>query len=306
MSKEAPEVKRLPGVRSVPNSQNWHYFKKTPKDLLGHPAIAGAQWAYRGSLGTPNLREANARAAAKLAELEAYWSTLRASLRVTSPADIGAELREAIAQRVRALVLSEDEQLRSDPARLASSLASWWSSQEEALKLAYEMEHGVPRVAGPRPVEEETTVQTEPDPKPYRPRVVPRCLTPAGLSEVSMYVQAGRPEVALYELLPILQQRHEAAVAQARVAMARGSSGPYLLIADRAAKDLGVNLGLDGWSKPEAKPLRDDCQRAYLEALEGIAQRDLGMVVATPVAAPLGPIEPTPLQPNASNTLWLP
>ncbi len=92
MSKEAPEVKRLQGVRSVPNSKNWHYFKKNPEDLQGLPAIAGAQWAHRGSLGTADLREANARAAAKLAELEAHWANLGASLKVTSPADIAAPI----------------------------------------------------------------------------------------------------------------------------------------------------------------------------------------------------------------------
>ncbi|WP_052162834.1 DUF6538 domain-containing protein [Aquabacterium sp. NJ1] len=305
MSKEAPEVKPFPGVRRVPQSTNWQYWKRNPDTLRHHPAIADEQWAFRGSLGTADLREANARAAAKLAELEAHWATLRASLKVTSPADITAPLRDAIAQKVRALVLSEDEQLRSDPVRLASSLASWWSNQEEALKLAYEMEHGVPRVAGPRSEEEETTVQTEPNPKPYRPRMVPRWLTSAGQSEVSMYVQAGRPEVALYELLPLLQQRHEGAAAQARAAMARGSFGPYLLVADSVAKALGVNLGQDGWTKPDAKALRDECQRAYLDALEGLAQRDRGMVVDTPVVLPVAVVEPTQAAPKASTALTL-
>ena len=158
------------------------------------------------------------------------------------------------------------------------------------MKLDYELEHGRPREPGPRPVEDETTVLTEPDPKPYRPRTVPRWLTAVGQSEVAMYVQAGQSEVALHVLLPLLQQRHEDAASRVKAAMGRGASGPYLLLADAAAKALGVNIGLDGWSSPEAKPLRDSCQRAYLEAFERLAQRDSGYVVDTPVA-PTAPLQ---------------
>lgn len=305
MSKEAPEVKPFPGVRRVPQSTNWQYWKRNPDTLRHHPAIANEQWAFRGSLGTGDLREANARAAAKLAELESHWATLRASLKVTQPGDITPPLRDAIAQRVRASVLAEDERHRADPVQLAKVLAGWWSTQEQALKLEYELEHGTPREPGPRPVEDETTVPTEPDPKPYRPRTVPRWLSAAGQSEVSMCVQAGRPEVALYELLPLLQQRHAEEAAKVRAAMARGASGPYLLLADAAAKELGVNIGLDGWSVPEAKPLRDGCQRAYLEALEDLAKRDSGLVVDTPALAPVAIAETPQPQPKAPPGLKL-
>lgn len=95
-----------------------------------------------------------------------------------------------------------------------------------------------------------------------------------------MYVQAGRPEVALYELLPLLQQRHAEDAAKVRAAMARGASGPYLLLADAAAKELGVNIGLDGWAMPEAKPLRDDCALLYSTALL-IANRPRALTART-------------------------
>lgn len=283
MSKEAPEVKPFPGVRRVPQSTNWHYWKRNPDTLMSHPALAGKQWAFRGSLGTSNLREANALAAKKLAELESYWETLRASKRVTLPADVIPTLQDAIALRVKAGVLAEDERLRSDPVELAKALRGWWDSQERSLKLVHEIEHGHPRGAGPRFEEDETTVVTDPDPQPYRPRAVPRLLTDDGMSEVAMYVQCGQAEVALYGLLPLLQQRHREASDASRASLGRGGSGAYLVLADAAAMSLGVNLGPTGWSSQEAKPLRSLCHKAYLEALEGLAQRDAGLLIETPV-----------------------
>lgn len=59
MTKKAPEVKANPGVRRVPNSTQWHYWKKVPCDLAEHPEYKGKQWAFRGYLGTADLREAN-------------------------------------------------------------------------------------------------------------------------------------------------------------------------------------------------------------------------------------------------------
>jgi hypothetical protein len=66
-------------------------------------------------MGTSDLREANAKAAAKLAELEAYWFTLRASQKATEPSEVTTALTDAIAQRVKAAVLADDERLRGAP-----------------------------------------------------------------------------------------------------------------------------------------------------------------------------------------------
>ena len=162
MTSKAPEVKKFPGVRKVPGSVNWHYWKKHPEDLVGHPTIGGKQWAFRGSLGTPELREANARAAAKLAELEVFWRTLRAAHALTSPASLPPEAVQAIAQGLKALALAEDEALRADPVKLAQSLRQWWDAQEQQRKLAHEVEGS---------------------PEPYRAREVPLELTPRALVE---------------------------------------------------------------------------------------------------------------------------
>jgi integrase len=305
MSKDAPEVKRFPGVKMVPQSTKWQYWKRNPDTLLNHPAIAGEQWACRVSLGTSDLREANARAAAKLAELEAYWATLRASLKVTKPADITPALRDAIAQRVKVGVLAEDDKLRADPVALAASLAAWWTAKQHALKVAHELEHGSPRHPGPPTESELRALAFDPEPAAYRSQQPPQWLTLRGLEDVAMYTKAGRPELPLHALLPLLIQRHAEAAEQSRAAMARGATGPYLLLADAAAKELGVNLGQDGWQTPDAKPLRDACHRAYLEALEGLALRGRGEMVPTPEAPMHSPLEAPKNPPQGPAVLTL-
>lgn len=283
MTSDEPDMKPLTGVHRPNNTSMWHFQKKVPSDLLTHPAIQGAQWAFRGSLGTASLREANALAAQKLAELEALWATYRAALRVTNPEDVPPALVTAIAQQLRVLVLAEDERLREDPSALASSLARWWQAKEHARLVAHQIEYGPPPAHGP-PQEEELGRHEDPPLPPFRPAAVPRWLTPRGLQEVADYVLAGHPELPLHELLPMLRERHKAAAAEAREAMARGSLGPFLLLADSAAKLLGINLGHESWRSPHAKALRVECQRAYLAALEGLAERDTGAVVETPPA----------------------
>jgi len=217
------------------------------------------------------LREANAKAAAILAELEAKWAALRAAQKATEPSDVTPALADAIAQRVKAAVLADDERLRGDPEALAESLSHWWAGQERARKLAHD-----------RALRDAQTVADEP--QPYRPLTVPQWLTPDGREELREYIKAGQGGVALDDLSDLLKERHEGAAKQARQALGRGSNGPFLVLAGREALALGVNLGADAWVSPEAKPLRDACQRAYLEALEGMALRDGGEVVDTPVA----------------------
>src|SRR6185437_6186624 len=129
--------KPLTGVYRPKNSSNWHWQKKHPKDVKDHPSIGGKVMAFQSSLGTAVLREANARAVAKLAELETYWATLRASQKAIQPIDVTPALVAAIAQRVKAAVLADDERLRGDPLALADSLSHWWSVQERARKMAH-------------------------------------------------------------------------------------------------------------------------------------------------------------------------
>ncbi len=300
MTSDEPDMKPLSGVHRPNNTSMWHFQKKVPSDLLNHPAIQGTQWAFRGSLGTASLREANAFAAQKLAALEALWTTYRAALRVTNPEDVPPALAAAIAQQLRVLVLAEDERLREDPGALAVSLAQWWQAKEHARHAAYLIECGPPPVYGP-PQKEAMGRHEDPPPPPFKPAAVPRWFTPRGLQEAADYALAGRPEVPLHELLPMLNERHQDAAAAAREAMARGGLGPFLLLADSAAKALGINLGYEGWRSAQAKALRTECQRAYLAALEGLAERGAGLLHETPPA----PEVPKAEQPKPKDVLSL-
>lgn len=282
MTSDDPDMKPLLGVHRPKNTSMWHFQKKVPVDLLSHPAIKGEKWAYRGSLGTASLREANAKAAQLLAELESKWGTYRAAQRVTSPEDVPPALVAAIGQQLRSEVLAEDERLRQDPGVLAASLAQWWLAREDAQRRMYQVECGVPPMHRIPCKEEVGIIDVDVPSRPFRPEPVPRWLTDVGQQEARDYARAGHPEVPLYELLPLLRQRHQEAADQARDAMARGAQGPYILLAEAAAMTLGVNLGPDGWRSAQAQALRTACQRAYLEALDGLSQRDSGLVVDTP------------------------
>lgn len=287
MTKDNPEVKALPGVRRVPQSTNWHYWKRNPDTLMSHPAIGGKQWAFRGSLGTSDLREANALAAAKLAELEKFWATLRDSQRASRPGEVTPALVDAIAQRVKAAVLAEDEALRADPQALAASLMNWWGAKEKARHLTHAKALR----------DAQSSDQESP---PYRPLTVPKVLTAEGLEELEQLKLLGMADVMVGELLDMLKERHQAAAEETRKALGRGLNVPVLVRADREARVLGVNLSEGDWKSPEAKALREACQRAYLEALEGLAQRDNGMVVDTPPAPSVVPsaTEATPQAPE--------
>jgi integrase len=277
MSKDAPEVKPLPGVMRVPQSSKWQYWKRNPDTLLDHPAINGKQWAFRGSLGTSDLREANRLAAVKLAELETLWATMRAGQKPTAVLDVTPAMGEAIAQRLYASLLAEDEALRRDPGALAKSLAYWWQAQEKARKAAHERANRAAKRA-----EDDT---------PFRPGKMPKWLSEEEHEEIQVYVKAGQAGVPLGDLLELLRERHQGAAKQARQVLAKGNTGPFLTRAEAEAMALGVNLGADGWLSPEAQALRDTCQKAYLKALDDLAQRDDGGVVDTPVKLKRGAIK---------------
>jgi len=218
MTKASPELKPMQGVHRPEGSVNWHYQKKFPKDLQGHPEAPRNGWAHRGTLGTSDLREANGKAAQLLAGLEKQWGLMRQALTITPPEAVTPELRAAIAHQLKAPMLAADEALRDDPAALAQSLAGWWETQERGRKVAHE-------------AAEES---------PYEPRQMPRVLTDSGRQDVQMLVRGGRAEVALFELLPMLHERHEAAHKEARSRLVRGQSGPFLLLADAAGQPAKV------------------------------------------------------------------
>lgn len=260
MHKDDDEVRPLPGVQKVKDSLNWQFIKKLPKNLQGLPRYAGKTWAYRGTLGTTDLVEANKRAAAILQGLIEEWQQAEAASKPTDPAAVTPAQVQAIAQRVYASVLEEDERLRRDPVALAQELARWWDRQERARKLS-------------------ATARLSATEHPYRARPVPACLTEEGIEDLKHWLPGqGLPE-PLWELL---KERNQSRAQTYRASLARRADSSFILLADKEARKLGVNITAEGWDSPEARPIKDACHRAMLAALEALAKQDEGELPGTP------------------------
>lgn len=251
---------QTPGTVYLRGSVYW--FKvKVPSDLAHLPKYCkpdGSPLDYAAkpaSLGTKDKTEAHAKAAPLSAHWAAQFVADRKSLEAQSPGLLSEAMVEAIAQRVHSSMLAEDASWRRDPVALAQFLRRWWDGQERLLAIAHERDQE----------------------GPYRPREVPKCLTPDEIEEM-----ADRPswQGIPKELLGLLRERNAGAAKKDREAFAQGYPGPFLGIAEREALALGVNLGADGWVSDDAQSLRDACQEAYSRALDDIANRDSGKAVA--------------------------
>jgi len=256
MSKDDTDVRPLPGVHLPANSSRWHFTKKLPKELHQLPRYQGRVWAYRGTLGTSDLLEANAKASAILKEMHEEWHQAIAASKPTDPAALTPAQVQAIAQRVYASVLEEDERLRRDPVALAQELARWWDRDEWARKMAHSRDNE----------------------EPYRPRSVPACLTKEAIQELEHWPAGqGLPE-PLWELL---KQRNQARVKTYRDSLARRADSSFIVVADKEAKALGVNITPAGWDSPAARLLKDACHVATLRALEALVKQDEGELPET-------------------------
>lgn len=280
MTKEAPELKRYPGVTKDPRSANWLFVKKVPQDLKDHPDYRGKDWACRRTLGTPDLREANAQAAALTAELEAKWKAMRAARTTRDPSTLTQAEVQAIAQGLRAAVLAGDEDQRQDLPRLVASLRQWWTTKHTRSGTAASLEaHALTMDAQALRDAVMAAGQTT-DTGPG----LPWLLTEDGASELAQWpTWKGLPP----PVRDVLVMRNQEALDRAREAASRGDASPFLVVADRVAVGLGINLGPDGWLSPAAHGLRLTCQEAFLIALEERVQRDQGRHVQTPQAVSL-------------------
>jgi integrase len=280
---ETPEVQAIGTLYQ--RGKVWRWKVKVPSELGRLPKYLNDKGETKQNAADVNLKtEDKTEARAKALALAAEWSTkftaeLR-TLEVQSPQNIPPALVEAIAQRIRSAVLAEDERVRADPVALAAWLLPWWQAQEVARKGAHEREHPERR---------------------YSPRSMPDELTPEGVDELKHRpTYLGMPQ----SLMELLKERHKANAQSARKVMAIGSLAPFVMLADREAMALGVNLGADGWL-PELGPLspiHEACKRAYLQALDDLAQRDDGVMVDTPVV-PSVPAKEAPKAKAAKHTL---
>lgn len=280
MTKEAPELKRYPGVTKDRRTANWLFIKKVPQDLKDHPDYRGKDWACRRTLGTPDLREANAQAAALTAELEAKWKAMRAAQTTRDPSTLTQAEVQTIAQGLRAAVLVEDEDQRQDLPRLVASLRQWWTTKHTRSGTAVSLEaHSLTMDAQAlRDAVMAAGQATDTGPS------LPWLLTEDGASELAQWpAWKGLPP----PVRDVLVMRNREALDRAREAASRGDASPFLVVADRVAVGLGINLGPDGWLSPAAHGLRLTCQEAFLIALEERVQRDQGRHVQTPQAVGL-------------------
>lgn len=280
MTKEAPDLKRYTGVTKDPRSANWLFVKKVPQDLTDHPDYRGKTFACRQSLGTPDLREANALAAALTAEMEAKWKAMRAARTTRDPSTLTQAEVQTIAQGLRAAVLAEDEDQRQDLPRLVASLRQWWTTKHTRSGTAVSLEaHALTMDAQSLRDALMAAGQTT-DPGPS----LPWLLTEDGASELAQWpAWKGLPP----PVRDVLVMRNQEALDRAREAASRGDASPFLVVADRVAMGLGINLGPDGWLSPAAHGLRLTCQDAFLIALEERVQRDQGRHIQTPQAVGL-------------------
>ncbi len=268
---ETPEVEAIGTLYQ--RGKVWRWKVKVPSELGRLPQYLNdrgetKQNATDVNLKTEDKTEARARALALAADWSSRFTAELRTLEVQSPQSISPALVEAIAQRIRAAALAEDERLRADPVALAEWLVPWWNAQEVARKAFHEREHPERR---------------------YVPRSMPEELSPEGIEELKHRpTYLGMPQA----LMELLKERHKAHAQSARKVMALGRFDPFLMLADREAKALGVNLGTDGWlpQRGPMSPIHEACKRAYLQVLDDLASRDDGLVVDTP-AAPSRPAE---------------
>ncbi|MBV8380619.1 MAG: site-specific integrase [Paucibacter sp.] len=122
MKKVSEQMTPADGVFRRPGSGIWQWGIKAPADLRG---LYKTQWAHRCSLKTADLRDANGRAAELRAEWLARFAVERAAISSLPIESVTPELRRQLAERIHAVLLAGDEQLRDDPVasqRIAAEL----------------------------------------------------------------------------------------------------------------------------------------------------------------------------------------
>lgn len=113
MSNTSEHMKRFTGVSRRAGSAVWQWAIKAPADLRQHYK---SQWAFRCSLDTTDLRQANERASALYAQWQARFAEQRRSLNPTKLEAVSTELATTLAARVRTAVLGRDDVVRGHQA----------------------------------------------------------------------------------------------------------------------------------------------------------------------------------------------
>lgn len=99
------------GVHRRPRSTSWQWRIKVPLDLR---YLYPSEWAYRASLGTADLREANRKAAGLRAQWLQTFENQRKGLNPNPLQVLTPELSSLLAQQIRHSILAGDEKRRTE------------------------------------------------------------------------------------------------------------------------------------------------------------------------------------------------
>ena len=105
-------TKRAAGVYLRPGSSVWQWALRAPDDLR---SVYPTQWAFRCSLKTSDLLQANDKAAVLNAEWRTRFSEQRKALNPQRVEHVTPEMGKLLAERVTAFVLGTDAALRRSP-----------------------------------------------------------------------------------------------------------------------------------------------------------------------------------------------
>lgn len=248
------DVTPFPGVYLREGSTVYQFGIQVPTDLREH---FKTQWAVRKSLGTKDLREANAQAKALHADWEEKFGTLRRRQN-PEPVTLTPALVATFAREVRRWVLEADDNMRAFPsAARALQVAQLGTLRAELEKTPA----GAALVQAVRPNLSALTIGGQDHPSP-----APDPL--AGLSA---------PEAEA------LAQWNAAGVAAAAVDMARQNLRSVLPLAEGIAREMGLRVN---WTSPEGVQGLRELLKAHRQATEEALLRDRGEVVNTPAAEP--------------------
>jgi integrase len=242
--KDMSDMKRQPGVTPRRGTNRWQWGIKPPADLRH---LYPKDWAYRGTLGTSDLREANALAVQLNARWAARFEEQRRELNPTTLEQITPELIANLALRVRTSVLGSDDLLRDDPRKAVAVIQLADTARRVARRRFFSE-------ASPVPSESMTALSAF-DPKWTKLSG----LSPAQLAELAQ-----------------MNMRHSEALGSA---LARRDLETVRPVVDAEARRLGLRID---WDRDDARPLLVECLKAWRRAQHDLTERDAGAVVDTP------------------------
>lgn len=234
-----PMPKRAAGVTPRPGSSILQLRIMVPGDLRH---LYPKREAYRQSLGTSDVREANRIAAGRWAEWLQKFEEQRRALNPQTVERITPEMVDLLAARVSALLLMADETTRHNPKAAQALLGALHGAREQAL---------VPLRISKSPSPLPAAFSAPADPW-------------AGLSP---------------ELLDEMRQFNGNMDEHAATLWATQRISAVLPLVQAEALKLGVHFDK---TTPGALEVMRKCLTAYRQAWQGIVKRDAGEVVETP------------------------